>query len=160
MNRQNALLSGLISIILGVLFIIFKAEILNWMMIGLGVLLIVMGVLDIVNKNLIPGIVLLIVGILTIILSSTIIWLLLYILGVLLMVLGIVLFVQLFNTKRKYRSGLLNFISFLVPVFYILIGICLCFNQTSFINTVYIIVGVLLIVQGTLNVVYGAMEAK
>lgn len=160
MNRQNALLSGLISIILGVLFIIFKAEILNWMMIGLGVLLIVMGVLDIANKNLIPGIVLLIVGILTIILSSTIIWLLLYILGVLLMVLGIVLFVQLFNTKRKYRSGLLNFISFLVPVFYILIGICLCFNQTSFINTVYIIVGVLLIVQGTLNVVYGAMEAK
>ena len=160
MNRQNALLSGLISIILGVLFIIFKAEILNWMMIGLGVLLIVMGVLDIVAKNLIPGIVLLIVGILTIILSSTIIWLLLYILGVLLIVLGIVLFVQLFNTKRKYRSGLLTFISFLVPVFYILIGICLCFNQTSFINTVYIIVGVLLIVQGTLNVVYGAMEAK
>ncbi|MCQ3035504.1 MAG: hypothetical protein MJ248_04760, partial [Bacilli bacterium] len=86
-KQLNSLIIALAYLIIGVLFIVFKAGILGLAiqiaLTVLGVLFIVFGILGIVNKRLVEGIVNLVIGVVIIVFGWTLLMVIMIIFGVL-----------------------------------------------------------------------------
>ena len=62
-NVNKNLVNAILYILVGILFIIFKGSVLNWLFTIVGILFIVFGVIDVLNKNLTSGVVSIAIGI-------------------------------------------------------------------------------------------------
>ena len=60
---SNNTVAAVLYVLVGVLFCIFKASMLNWLLTAAGIVFIVLGVLDILKKNLVNGIVEAVIGV-------------------------------------------------------------------------------------------------
>ena len=144
-NKKDTLIVSLLSIVIGVLFIIYKGGILNYIMTVLGIILIIVGVLHLVkDKDKVYGAVLLVLGILMIVSGWFIIEIVLYVLAVLLILYGII---GLLGGKKKNALGIIG------PLLMIAAGVLLFLNKAIAIDYFFIIEGVILIVEGLLNLV-------
>ncbi len=136
------ILMALLYILIGVLMCIFKTSILGWIMTAAGVLLIVFGALKILKHNdLVVGIVYIVVGVAIIVSGWSLVWLALLVLGVLLIVYAAIDF---FGAGKH---GLFALIKLIVSV---AVGVMLIVNGFTSLDILFIIIGVILIVDGIL----------
>ena len=147
-SKRDSIIVALISIVIGVLFIIFKSEVIGIAMTVLGVLLIVNGIIHLVNdEEKIYGIILICVGALIIIGGWLIATIILYIIAVLLIFYGAMLIYAFFKAGH---ASLINLIS---PILMVVAGILLFLNQKGTLDWVFIVEGIVLIVEGAINLV-------
>ena len=144
--RKDNLIAAISFILIGILFCIFQSKILSWILTIVGVLLIILAIMDLVNKKnqqalieLISGAVILIFG-----------WLLtevaLVIAGICITALGIKNFVSLNNLAGLSLGK--KILAILKPICEMAVGLILIVNTFAAVNWIFIIIGVIAIVNG------------
>ena len=151
MKNSEKMISAILTIILGILFIVLKEQVIGIGMTILGVLLIVAGVLDLIgSKQTYSAVVKIVIGVLFIVFGWTIVSAVLYILAALLLVYGIYLFYDRIKTHMKGANLLSTIITYVEPALFILIAFFLFFNQGGTIEWVFIVSGIFAIIEGAL----------
>lgn len=147
-KRNNKLLAALATIVLGILFLIFKGSVIQIALTIVGLVVIVMAILDFKNKQTAQGVVKAILGVAVIVFGWIFVDIALYIIAGVLILLGIW---QIVSAVRNPAPGSVRKVfSFIAPVGSLAAGICLFFNQGGTINWVFTVAGILLIVQGVI----------
>ena len=144
MKITSNLITAILTIVIGVLFVALKGGVIGIAMTVLGVGLIVWAVLDIIDKNNTSGIIKLVAGIVVIVFGWTLASIVLYVMAALLLVYAIYQLYELVTNKVK------DVVKFIEPGVMALIAILLLFNQGGTIAWVFIVAGIFLIVEGAL----------
>ena len=140
-NLPSNIISAFIYITIGVLFCIFKQEIVSWAMTITGILLIVKGVMDAISNRTTPAVIAIIIGALLFALRFILVDFIVKVFGIILVVSGIS---QLANgTKKKAIS--------LITCLLTVIGGCLIiFFSGETLSLMFIISGILFIIDGVI----------
>ncbi len=139
-RNDTSIFNALLYIVVGVLFIVFKHSMLEWLLTVVGVLFIVFGIIDIVRGGLLSGIISIILGIVIILGGWLFIQVVLIIFGVLLTIKGVLGF---FTSFKPF--SLLGIIFSALTVF---IGVLLIVATWQVVDWYYIVIGVVFIVSG------------
>ncbi len=145
-KSNNILLTAILYIVVGLLFCIFKGEILKWGIIVAGIVLLVIGVVGIVKKNYVEGIIMSALGVILILAGWSIAKYLLIALGVFLAIKGIIDLCKALTAKKKKK----NILAIIGAIVAIVIGIMLAFSALTDFDILLIIGGIVLIVDGIL----------
>lgn len=138
-KQISMLVMALVYIALGVLFIIFKGQILTWITYVIGALLIVKGVIDFVSyKLIIPAAVEISLGILAIILGAAVTQAVAIIVGVILILYG------LYNLFTQPKT----IVSLVIDILTVVAGVLLMINTSGVIEWLFIVMGVIFIING------------
>ncbi len=154
--RGNEIATAVALIVIGVLFMIYKNGIVSIAMSLIGVTLIVLGVVDILRKSTMAGVVKIVLGALVLMAGWLFVTLALYILGACLLIGGIGELFQLLRVKVK-RITLPHAMRFVKPVIYIIVAICLFFNQGGALSWVFTVSGIFFILNGVVALI-GAFD--
>ena len=139
MNKK--LTSSILLIVFGVLCIIFKQELIRYLISGVGLLLIIFGIIDLTKDKTNNGIIEIVLGILVIAFS----WL---ILEVCLLLIGISVLAYSIR-KLTFAIKLTNHVDSIhkkvqlvaFPILAVVLGILLIISRWAFVNAVFIIIG-------------------
>lgn len=144
-SRMN-ITSPLLCIALGLLFVIFKAETINWVIMLAGAFFVLTSIVDFLRGMNFSGAINLFIGIVIFVLGNTILDIFLIVLGVLIALKGLFeLLVVLRARKRKKKNILLV----IFPALTIVLGIALAFG--NLLGNLIMILGVLLVIDGVLG---------
>ena len=155
MKRTEKIIAGLLTIVLGVLLIVLKGSVVSVLMTALGVGLLAFGVVDLWNQLIPPAVVKLVVGAIIILCGWVIVEAVLYVLAGVLIILGILILYEKIKCKAVCPTVWQTICDYAVPVFFILMGILLLFNQGSTLAWVFVLSGVFTIIEGGLLLVGG-----
>ncbi len=142
------LASPLLYILLGVLLVIFKAQMLNWAMTFAGLFFLLTGLIDIVKGRATSGIINIAIGVIILIVGWTIVDIVLLVLGIFIAAKGVLSLVEILKRPKK------NALSIVFAALTIAIGIALAFGDL--LGNLIVIIGVLLIIDG----IIGLLGAK
>ncbi len=141
-SKTNDIISALLYIAVGILLCVFRAGLLNWAMTAIGIVMIVVGVLKALKKEVISGVILAAVGVVLIMGGWMFVDIILLILGAVLAVNGLL---DLFRAlKRK------NVASTVAAVITMVVGVALIISKWALLDWLFIIIGAVLIVDGVL----------
>lgn len=155
-NKSNELLTAIALILIGGLFIIYKGEVISIAMSLIGITLVVLGIIDILRSRVVSGVVKLVFAALVVLAGWLFVTLALYVLGAFLLIAGITQLIALSKLKIK-KLTLPAVMHIAQPIIYILVAICLFFNQGGAISWVFILSGVFLILDGIAGII-GALD--
>ena len=155
-NKSNELLTAIALILIGGLFIIYKGEVISIAMSLIGITLVVLGIIDILRARVFSGVVKLVFAALVVLAGWLFVTLALYVLGAFLLIAGITQLIALSKLKIK-KMTLPTVMHIAQPIIYILVAICLFFNQGGAISWVFILSGVFLILDGIAGII-GALD--
>ena len=152
--KDNKLVNGFIIVIKRILLMIIKNGVINIIATCFGIYFIVAGILEIVkNKRTVEGVIMIVIGAAVIIFGWLLVSIVLYVVAALLVVYGIYTLYQCFNAKIKFKNLLSTILFYLIPILYIIAGICLFFNQGEIMNVAFIVSGAVLLVNGIIMIV-------
>jgi hypothetical protein len=137
--------SPLLYIALGLLFIIFKAETLNWVITLAGAFFILSSIVDFIRGMNFSAAVNLFIGVVILVLGNTILDIVLIVLGLLIALKGLLELLVVMKMKKKKRNVLLV----IFPVLTMVLGIALAFG--NLLGNLIMILGVLLVIDGVLG---------
>ncbi len=154
----NDIVTAVALIVIGALFMIYKSEVISIAMSLIGAVLIVLGIVDITRQFVVSGVVKIVFAVLVLAAGWMFITLALYILGAFLLIAGIS---ELYNlSKVKIKKITLPVAMHIAqPIIYILIAICLFFNQGGALSWVFTVSGLFLIIDGVVALI-GAFDKK
>ena len=155
-SKSNDFLTAIALIVIGALFIIYKGGVISIAMSLIGITLIVLGIIDIVRARVVTGVIKLVFAALVMLAGWLVIELALYVLGAFLLIAGITQLLALSKTKIK-KLSLPVIMHIAQPIIYILVAICLFFNQGGAISWVFTVSGIFLIIDGVVGVI-GALD--
>lgn len=155
-NKSNELLTAIALILIGGLFIIYKGEVISIAMSLIGITLVVLGIIDILRARAFSGVVKLVFAALVVLAGWLFVTLALYVLGAFLLIAGITQLIAISKLKIK-KLTLPAVMHIAQPIIYILVAICLFFNQGGAISWVFILSGVFLILDGIAGII-GALD--
>lgn len=154
--RGNEVLTAAMLIVIGCLFMIYKGGVISIAMSLIGVTLLALGIIDLLKGHSFGGVIKLVFSLLVLLCGWLFIKLALYILGAILLVLGVMDLSRLSGVKMK-KISLPLLMHLIQPIIYILIAICLFFNQGGAISWVFTVSGLFLIIDGIVGLV-GALD--
>lgn len=152
-KKSQKLLYAILTIVLGILFIVFKNDIIGVAMTILGVALIISAILDLVHKQIAPCVIKAVVGIVIIVFGWTLMSAALYVMAALVLIYGILLLYQTIKNYKEIPEISDKVLSFVKPIVLTVIGICLLFNQGGTIAWVFILSGGFFIVEGIISLI-------
>ena len=118
----------------------------------LGVVFIVNGIMSVVKNDLTKGIITIVIGAIIILFGWLFVTIALYILGALLIAYGVLDLINKSKVKIVFDDTLKKVLYYVIPVLYIVAGACLLFNQGETVSFVFILTGVILLVNGILTI--------
>ena len=155
-SKKEALFTALSLIAVGILFVIFKSEIISIALTVIGGYLVVWGIVNVINKLFYNGIIKIVFGTLVLVAGWLFIQIALYLLGAFLLISGASdLYRILKNKITKLTVSLIARI--IQPIIYIIVAICLFFNQGAALSWVFIASGIFLMLDGVVALV-GALD--
>ena len=156
--RENEIWSSAAIALMGLLFMIYQSQVVSIAMSIIGCTFIVLGIFDVLRRMTVFGVIKIVVGALVLATGWLLIRLALYILGACMLVVGVTQLVAI--SKKRIRKINLSTAMFIAqPVLYILVGICLFFNQGGAISAVFIVAGIFLVIDGIAGIV-GALTDR
>lgn len=144
LNNQ-AVINAIALIVLGILFCIFRAGMMNVLLTIVGVVLIGLGIYDIIRKNYIPAVIEIILGIAVIVCGWTILDIALLVLGIGLVVYSVYEIVMIAKDFKKK-----GWMALIKPVITLIVGIFLIVAKWVLVDWIFIVIGVILIINGIL----------
>lgn len=148
MKKSEKILAAVLTMVIGVTLIVLKGSFIGLLMTVAGVSLIVLGCMDIFNRNVPLAVVKIVVGIFVIVCGWTVVEAVLYVAAALLLIAGILLLYEKIRWHVRRETWLLTACEYVVPSVYILTGALLLFHHGAAMNAVLLISGVLLLLQG------------
>ncbi len=140
---NQTLIYALALIVVGVLFCIFRAGLINVMLTVVGVVLIALGVYDVFGKRYVNAVIEIILGIAVIVCGWTILDIALLVLGIGLVVYAIYQIILVVKEWNKKKWTLL-----IKPIVLLLIGIFLIVAKWVLVDWIFIVIGVIFIING------------
>lgn len=140
----NNMVYALLYVIVGILFIVFKSGMLNWLMTIIGVVFIALGVYDIIKKNLTNGIIEAAIGVVIIVGGWVFVEIVLIVFGALLIVKGVTDLISLFKGSK-------DVVSIIVALLTIALGVLLVVSKWVALDWMFIVIGVVFIVEGAFS---------
>ena len=152
MKKVNStkLLSAILTLLVGILFLIWKGAVIGWAMTVIGVLLIVSAVMCLIRKNYTACVINAVIGALIIAFGWLFVSAALYVLAAILLIYGILLLIEIAKRGLKRLGTLAVIVRLAQPVICILVACCFFFNQGGAVDWVFILSGLFLIVNGVL----------
>ncbi len=144
LNNQ-ALINAIALIVLGILFCIFRAGMLNILLTIVGVVLIALGIYDVVKKLYLNATIEVILGIAVIVCGWTILDIALLVLGIGLTVYSVY---QIFMVVKDFKKK--GWMAFIKPVITLIVGIFLIVAKWVLVDWIFIVIGVVLIINGVI----------
>lgn len=144
--------NGLVSVVLGLLLFILKGEVISLVLTVIGVLMLVSAFFDWRNKQTNSAIVKLVIGVCVLAFGWMFVNLALYIVAAVIVIAGLKKIVVIKDVSPVNLTLQEKIFLYAKPVLTVFAGVILFFNQGGVINWVFIVVGILLIVEGLLEV--------
>lgn len=144
LNNQ-AIINAIALIVLGILFCIFRAGMINVLLTIVGVVLIALGIYDIVKKLYVNAIIEIILGIAVIVCGWTILDIALLVLGIGLAIYAIY---QIIMMAKKLNKK--NWFMVIKPIITLLVAIFLIVAKWVLVDWIFIVIGVIFIINGVL----------
>lgn len=135
--------TALLYIVIGALFIIFQGEMLNWIMTGIGVLLIANGTLDMKKDRDLSGVLSIATGTAIIIFGLGLTSLVLTVFGILLAAKGLIDLASAAKTKK--------IIPILCAIVTVAAGVLLVLKKWVIVDWFFLALGILLVVNGVIS---------
>ncbi len=148
MKTSEKIISSIITMGLGVLLLILKGDFISILMTIAGVSLIVLGALDIIRNFIPPAVVKIVVGALIILCGWVIVEVVLYIVAAILLIVGILMLYDKVKKKIYCRDLFHTICEYAVPALFIMIGFMFLFHQGKAVNLIFIISGILTLLEG------------
>lgn len=142
-NLDKGLVTAVLYIITGLLFIVFRSGVLNWVMTAIGVLFIVQAVFSAVAKNWVEAGIYGVIGLVVILGGWLFLSVVLIVFGALLVISGATTFVSEFKIK--------NYRGLVTPSVTILIGILLIVSHWAMVDWFFIVFGAIFVINGILK---------
>ena len=142
---NSNLMSAIMYIVIGALFCIFKAGVLDWLMTIAGILFIVFGIIDLVKGTTTSGVINIAIGAVILIGGWFFIEVVLIVFGILLAVKGTI---ALINALKARNVSVFNVI---FAVLTLAVGVMLIVSKWALIDWFFIVMGVIFIVDGVLG---------
>ena len=141
--NDQAIINAIALIVLGILFCIFRAGMINVLLTIVGVVLIGLGIYDIVKKNYIPAVIEIILGIAVIVCGWTILDIALLVLGI-----GLVIYsvYQIIMIAKDFKKK--GWMALIKPIITLIIGVFLIVAKWLLVDWVFIVIGVIFIING------------
>lgn len=150
MKQSEKIISAILTMVVGVLLITMKDNFISILMTIAGGCLIVVGVVDACNRLLPPAVIKIVSGLLLIICGWAVVRAVLYIVAALLLVGGILLLYDKIKRRCKCEKLLFTISEYATIGIMIFIGFLLLFHQAQAVNVIFIVSGVLTIIEGGL----------
>lgn len=150
MKLSSKLSSAIVSIAVGVMFMILKDDIIGITMTLIGAGAIIMAIIDFVNKQTQAGIIKTIIGVAILVLGWVFVDIALYIIAGVLIILGISQIISAVKLS-KFCNSVQKVFMFIKPVATLAAGLCLFFNKGSTMDWIFFLVGALILVEGMLS---------
>ena len=155
-KRGNGLATAVTLMLIGILFIIFKSDIISITMSLIAAVLILMGVFSIVRKNVVSGVIKIVLGGLVLAAGWLVVEVALYIFAAILLIAGLIDLYRLSKIKTdKFNLPVLMHI--IQPIIYVLVAFCLFFNQGGTLSWVFTVSGIFFIIDGVVALI-GSFE--
>ena len=148
MKQMEKIISGLLTVVLGILLIVLKGEVISIIMTVLGVGLLLLGAVDLYNKRVPPAVVKLVLGIVIIFFGWVFVKAVLYLVAAALLITGILMLYEQIRHGDKCATLWQNVCRFATPIVFLLIGGLLLFNQGGTIAWIFILSGIFTIIEG------------
>lgn len=142
---NSSLLTALMYIVVGLLFCIFRASVLNWLLTIVGVLFIVLGVLDALNKNWVPAAVDVAIGAIIILGGWLFVEIVLIVFGVLIALKGVT---SLMDALKPRKKSIADIVFAGLTIF---VGVMLVASKWLMLDWFFIVLGIVFIVDGILE---------
>lgn len=145
MQKNSSLMTAVLTIALGIVFVIKRGGVLGLAVSLVGIVLIIAAIFDLVKKDTTAAIIKGVIGIGVLVFGNLFIHLALYLIAIMLLMMGLLQLVQAIRNKNR------NTIALITPVLSVLAGICLLFQQGSSVDWIFVMVGIVLIIEGILS---------
>ncbi|MBR6760422.1 MAG: DUF308 domain-containing protein [Oscillospiraceae bacterium] len=145
MQKNSSLMTAVLTIALGIVFVIKRGGVLGLAVSLVGIVLIIAAIFDLVKKDTTAAIIKGVIGIGVLVFGNLFIHLALYLIAIMLLMMGLLQLVQAIRNKNR------NTIAWITPVLSVLAGICLLFQQGSSVDWIFVMVGIVLIIEGILS---------
>lgn len=149
---NNQLFSAIALIVIGVLFCCFRAGMLNVLFTVIGAVLIALGAYDLFRKNWVMGAIELALGIAIIVCGWTVLEITLLVLGVVFIVYGVYLLVVTASKTKSFKN-FNAWLAIIKPLLIILFGIFLVVAKWVLADWIFIVIGVIAIIDGVLAII-------
>ncbi len=158
MKKTEKIIAAIVTIVIGILLIVLKNNFIGILMTIGGGCLIVFGLIDLIQKEIPSAVVKLVVGVLIIVCGWALVQAVLYIAAGLLLIAGILLVYHKIKINAGCGNLLITVMEYALPVLMIVIGGLLLFHQAGAIEVIFIISGILTILEGAILLVNTFME--
>lgn len=155
-KRGNGLATAVTLMLVGILFLIFKSDIISITMSLIAAVLIIMGVFSIVRKNVVSGVIKIVLGGLVLAAGWLVVEVALYIFAAILLIAGLVDLYRL-SKIRTDKFSLPVLMHIIQPIIYVLVAFCLFFNQGGTLSWVFTVSGIFFIIDGVVALI-GSFE--
>ncbi|MBQ9114553.1 MAG: DUF308 domain-containing protein [Clostridia bacterium] len=147
LNNQ-ALINAIALIVMGILFCIFRAGMINVLLTIVGVVLIALGIYDIVKKLYVNAAIEIILGIAVIVCGWTILDIALLVLGI-----GLTLYAiyQIIMVAKNFKKA--GWLALIKPIITLIVGIFLIVAKWLLVDWIFIVIGVMLIINGVMSLI-------
>ena len=160
--KTSYLVSAAVKLVLGILFIILKAEVVGIGITLLGVALLVMGILDLVHSDIAGGIIKIVLAVAVTLIGWLLLEVALIVLGVVLLVNSVLDIVKIVMTAVKHKgiNILAVVLGLIEPALALLASIFLITSSGTAIEWAVIIAGVVLIINGIIALLRAFVPEK
>ena len=152
MKKESSALA-LISILTGVILIILKGDVINILITVIGIGIIISAIMDFAKRLTHTAITKGILGLCVLVFGSLFINLALYILAAALIIMGFLRIESIHSISPVNLTFREKVAIYIKPTLIVVAGVCLLFNQGGVINQVFVVAGVVLIIEGFLEII-------
>lgn len=153
MKTSEKVISALLTILLGVMFIVMRQEVISVAMTVFGVVLIILGIMNLIDRKVVPAVIKIVLGALIIVFGWVLVSAVLYIIAALLLIYGILLLYSRIKLRVKGWRFFDTLLAYAEPVVFIVIAFFLFFNQGGTLAWVFIVSGIFTVVEGILMLI-------
>ena len=158
MKKSEKLISAIATIAFGCLLIVLQADFIGILMTIAGIALIILGIIDLFQRRIPLAVIKIVVGIFVIICGWDLTEAVLYVISALLIISGILFLYDKIKHEVRCATTVQTIVEYAEPSILILIGFLLLFNQSGFLNFIFIVSGVLTILEGGLLLIDALSE--
>ena len=150
MRKTEKIIVAVLTMALGVLLVVLKADVISILMTVLGVALIVFGIIDLLDKRIPPAVIKAVSGALIILCSWVAVGVVLYVVAAVLLVLGILTLYEKIKVSAHCIVLWQTVCHYATSILFIVIGILLLFNKNNGAEWVFVVSGICTVLQGGL----------
>lgn len=150
MKKTERIIAAVLTMVVGVLLIAMQDKFIGVLMSIAGGCLIALGVVDLCHRYVPPAVVKIISGVLIIVCGWVLVEAVLYIIAAMLLIAGILLLYDKIKKRVACDTVFKTVLEYALPSVFIVIGCVLLFHQAFAIEIIFVITGILTLLDGTI----------